>query len=106
MKWLEILRTACEAKGRKAVAADLGVPVGSLNAALAPNGNPEQQKALPKRVLDVLGGGAVQCPVLGEIESNVCGRHKSFAAKLGNRAPSNPNTLRLVTQCRRCLSGA
>lgn len=98
--WLAILIRQIEAKGRSAVARELGISSSTLSLVLSDK-YPASTDNIEKRIGVMYGNsGKVKCPLLGEIDPSACADNWERAQKI--KAAGNPATIRLYIGCRKC----
>jgi len=102
MEWVEILRAEVEVSGVRETARRLGV--GASTVSMICRGVYERSgKKVAERVMEVLGKGEVECPVLGRISRIECARKRMLAMRVGARGVGNPVTLKLFKTCPKCM---
>jgi len=101
MEWVEILRTEVAVSGVRKVARRLGI--GASTVSMICRGVYKRSgKRVAERVMEVLGKGEVECPVLGRISKLECAKKRMLAMKVGT-STGNPITLRLFRTCPKCM---
>ncbi len=92
--WLEVLRTACKAKGQRVVATMIGYSDAVVSAVLAGKykGN---LKAVQSAVEGALQGVTVECPVVGDLP-----RQRCVELQRAPRSTANPTAVQLHRACR------
>ncbi|MDX8389178.1 MAG: XRE family transcriptional regulator [Mariprofundaceae bacterium] len=94
--WVNALRKACEKQSQSTVARDISYSPAVVNQVLK-GAYKGDLKAVQQAVEGALMKAVVNCPVLGELASNVCleNQRKPFAA-------INPIRVRLFSACKTC----
>ncbi|CAA0111514.1 Uncharacterised protein [BD1-7 clade bacterium] len=92
-RWLAVLRKQCEKRGQGKVATDLKISKTMISQALNKK-YPGDLGKLEQRVRGAYLGDTVNCPILGELETNKCLNHQrqSFTAV-------NPIRVQLYRAC-------
>lgn len=99
--WIELLKKEIKIKGASRVACELGVSKSTIS--LVCNGKyPAGMGKIEERIRKIYSNnGMIECPVLGPVSPADCAENWQRAKAIGNRA-SNPQTIKLYHQCRRC----
>ena len=98
--WMAILLREVEARGRAAVARELGISQSALSLVLSGK-YPASTEKIETRVVAMYGNaGKVSCPILGEIRPTLCADHWTRAKVI--KLAGNPATIRLYMACRKC----
>ncbi len=99
MEWVELLRAEVEASGVREVARRLGIGASTVSEVCRGVYRRSGRK-VAERVLEALGRGEVECPVLGRISRLECARKRVLSRRA--RGTGNPLTLRLFRLCPEC----
>ena len=95
--WIRVLAEACDATSQTRVAKQVGRS-GSLISSLLSNTYTGNLGTTESVVRGALMGSTIDCPVVGEITTDVCVGHRNHTGAV----TANPDSIRLSRRCPHC----